>query len=53
MSDIAFCVLCGAPVTCGQRDRGDRSVHYGCQLTGLPPELRHPGLPNHEAEAAP
>jgi hypothetical protein len=27
MSD---CILCGNPVTCGQRDAAGRPAHYGC-----------------------
>jgi hypothetical protein len=43
------CRICGEPVTCGQRDRLGRSIHFGCQLIHLEPEDRKPGLPDHES----
>ena len=42
------CRVCDEPVTCGQRNRRGRSIHFACQLTDLSPEDRHPGLPRED-----
>jgi len=46
------CRVCAQPVVAGQRDRRGRAVHYSCQITGLRPARRRPGLPPRD-EATP